>query len=854
VNTTKQNLDRIVGFSATALLLLLAGSSLLRGLEWQAYAWGQQIAPLRTPDSSIAVVAIDEPALEATGEWPWSRERFADLTRLLDRAGASVIGFNIPFDARQNDLGLKTLEAYAADNRRNLGYSERQLLDTVKRELGTDSKLADNLARGGNAYLAVPYRARRAPPGAETPLPEALAAYSVDNVTGEPPLLYDKLPAWLHPDHALYVADPAVPVPVIADSAQGIGLGVSRNFVDGATYGRPAISPMKNIYLPSFALLAAAAKTGELDAITAAHGTGVYFGDRLIPTDSKFRTHPFYYKTEDNLPPFPQYSFHKVLNGDIRPAVFEDKIVLVGPTSEALADWQPTPLGKKLPPVLIEAHTISAFLKEDAFTTPVWTYWARYLMFALAALYLVFILPRLNLGTGLATTILILVVVLNIQFVLMALGGIWLQLITPAAAIVLGHTVLGAKRLILAQVERYRQELAKSNRLLGQAYQFQGQLDLAFEKYRACEADEELLSLTYNLGLDYERKRQFNKAANVFRFIRSYKSDYRDAKDRIQKNLQTSNAVVLGKPAGDSESTLVIAKNGMQKPMLGRYQIENEIGRGAMGTVYLGTDPKIGRTVAIKTMPLSSEFEEDQIEEVKQRFFREAKTAGRLTHHNIVTIYDVGEEQDLAYIAMDYLEGVDMSKFCKKDNLLRVSEVFAVAIQVADALNYAHAQNVVHRDIKPANVIYDRRTRKPTLTDFGVAHLTDTSKTKTGMILGTPSFMSPEQLAGRPIDGRSDIFSLGVTFFQLLTGELPFVGQSISTLMYKIANQPPRDILKLRPALPICVKAVISKALQKEPDKRYQTGAEFVTALRRCQQNIMAQQSGATGQRKAPSL
>jgi eukaryotic-like serine/threonine-protein kinase len=187
---------------------------------------------------------------------------------------------------------------------------------------------------------------------------------------------------------------------------------------------------------------------------------------------------------------------------------------------------------------------------------------------------------------------------------------------------------------------------------------------------------------------------------------------------------------------------------------------------------------------------------------------------------------------------MDYLQGTDMSKFTKKENLLKVDEVFNVIIQVADALNYAHEQNVVHRDIKPANIIYDRRAKKPTVTDFGVAHITDNTKTKTGTILGTPSFMAPEQLAGTTVDGRSDLFSLGVTFFQLLTGELPFVADSISSLMFKIANEEPRDVLKIRPNLPICIKAIITKSLQKDPDKRYQTGEEFIKAMRRCEKNI----------------
>jgi eukaryotic-like serine/threonine-protein kinase len=324
----------------------------------------------------------------------------------------------------------------------------------------------------------------------------------------------------------------------------------------------------------------------------------------------------------------------------------------------------------------------------------------------------------------------------------------------------------------------------------------------------------------------------------VFRFIRNHKSNYRDTKDRVYKNLKTSNEVVLGSSRDGMEKTLVLTGGGVQKPMLGRYQIESELGKGAMGTVYLGKDPKIGRTVAIKTMPLSSEFENEMLEEVKKRFFREAETAGRLSHNNIVTIYDVGEEHDLAYIAMDYLQGTDMSKFTKKEKLLSVPEIFIIMTQVADALNYAHAQSVVHRDIKPANIIYDRKARKSTVTDFGVAHITDNTKTKTGTILGTPSFMAPEQLAGTTVDGRSDLFSLGVTFFQLLTGELPFVAESISSLMFKIANEDPKDILKINPDLPMCVKAIINKSLQKDPEKRYQTGDEFIKALKRCEKNI----------------
>jgi serine/threonine-protein kinase len=254
--------------------------------------------------------------------------------------------------------------------------------------------------------------------------------------------------------------------------------------------------------------------------------------------------------------------------------------------------------------------------------------------------------------------------------------------------------------------------------------------------------------------------------------------------------------------------------------------------------VYLGRDPKIGRTVAIKTMALSQEFDAEHLTEVKERFFREASTAGRLSHPNIVTIYDVGEEHDLAYIAMDYLEGENLTAYTRSDKLLPLNEVFHIIGKMADALDYAHAHQVVHRDIKPANVVYNPAKRQVTVMDFGVAFLVDANKTKTGTILGTPSYMSPEQLAGSKVDGRSDFFSLGVMFFQMVTGELPFIGDSIATLLFKIANEKHPDPRMFRPDLPLCVSRVIDKALRKELDRRFQNGRQLIAALVKCQEII----------------
>jgi serine/threonine-protein kinase len=276
----------------------------------------------------------------------------------------------------------------------------------------------------------------------------------------------------------------------------------------------------------------------------------------------------------------------------------------------------------------------------------------------------------------------------------------------------------------------------------------------------------------------------------------------------------------------------------MQKPKLGRYLIDSEIGRGAMGMVYLGHDEKIGRKVAVKTMLLSDDIEDDMRDEVRTRFFREAEAAGRLNHPNIVTVYDVGDEADLAYIAMDYLKGKDLTAYTSTKTLLPVSQVFQIIGSIALALDYAHQQHVVHRDIKPANIIYDSTKRIAKITDFGVACLTDASKTKSGTILGSPYYMSPEQLAGKKVDGRADLFSLGVTLYQMLTGELPFKGDSIANLMYNIANEDHPDIRRYRGDLPNCVNTLVNKTLQKEAIDRYQSGREMAAYMKRCQEHI----------------
>jgi eukaryotic-like serine/threonine-protein kinase len=277
-----------------------------------------------------------------------------------------------------------------------------------------------------------------------------------------------------------------------------------------------------------------------------------------------------------------------------------------------------------------------------------------------------------------------------------------------------------------------------------------------------------------------------------------------------------------------------------ERRTLGRYRIDRELGRGAMGTVYLGHDPQIGRAVAIKTMALSREFEGDELVAARARFFREAEMAGRLRHPDIVTIFDASEDQGLAFIAMEFVAGHDLLRHALPGRLLPVPEVLTTIARVADALAHAHRQGVIHRDIKPANVMIDPATGAVKVTDFGIARVADACRTRTGLVLGTPSFMSPEQMAGRRVDGRTDLYSLGVMLFQLLTGALPHRSESMAELMKQIVNDPAPDVRSLRPELPEALANVVALALEKRVEVRYADGDQMAADLRTVASSIAA--------------
>jgi len=699
------------------------------------------------------------------------------------------------------------------------------LLKDAESTLNTDRKLAESYAKAGNVVQPMLFVLGEPRGRPDKPLPP----FAVKNAIATPKGSGESF--------GFLTSAVRLPIEPVGTVAAGLGHLNTITDVDGGVRQEPLVLQYFDQLFPSMSMMIAARSLNLTAAdVKVQRGESVSLGRLKIGTDPALQMYTYFYKDRDGRPAFSVASFYDVASGKIPVANYADRIVLIGATAPGLGASQVTPISPSMPPVMTLAHSVSSILQEHFFVAPAWAHWVEMLLFVLVAVYLAVLLPRLAAGPALAISGAIFVVLIGLHFGLMVGAGMWMQLMLPATLLLVGHGALVSKRFIVTERAKVKSDetSAESNRMLGLAYQGQGQLDMAWDKFRQVPLSDALMDNLYNLALDFERKRQFNKAESVFRHMHEFNPGFRDLAQRLSRAKQLSETVMLGGAAATGRTNVSILGEGgaLEKPMLGRYQVEKELGKGAMGVVYLGKDPKIGRVVAIKTMALSQEFEADELVEVKERFFREAETAGRLSHPNIVTIYDAGEEHDLCYIAMELLKGGDLVSYTKAGSLLPPSKVISVVARAAEALGYAHKQGVVHRDIKPANLMYHPETDTLKVTDFGIARLTDSSKTKTGMVLGTPSFMSPEQLAGKRVEGRSDLFSLAVSLYQLLCGKLPFEGESMAQLMFKIANEAPTDIRTHIPGLPPGLVAFLARAMAKNPDERYQSGEEFAQALR----------------------
>jgi len=813
--------DWLIGILLT--LLVLGGFFFewypLRLLEYKAYDSMTKLRQ-RKVSSPVVIVTIDDASIASIGRWPWPRSYIAEMIDLLSGYGAKIIGVNILYTEPDLNSGLveiralkKEVEAlpkYQANAHLSGIYS---LLGEAEQRLDGDTRLTASIDAAKNVILPLYFTISNQVSSPESNMPEQLKKNSKEAPYG----------------FYINAIEAAPPIPEFLSGSLALGHINLDADADGTIRREPLFINYKGRIFPSFAFHAVMKYLNY--SVSDIHiSGGLKPGQINIPADRQQRMLISY---NGRAGTFPYYSFVDVVNNKVSPEAFKDKIVLIGHTATGLATFQVTPVEYTFPTIEIQANVIENLLNRNFISRPEWALYAEMGAIIFFGVFISFIIPRLKAGISAVIAVILLLIWNGTAAYLFAANGWWIMMLSPTLLLFAGYTVIMSKRYMVTErrKELVETDSIETNKMLGLSFQGQGMLDLAFEKFRKCPVEDEAVrELLYNLGLDFERKRMFNKAVSVYEHVLK-SGDFKDTKERI-KRLKTAGETMIFGASGAKKEATILMEGAETRPTLGRYEIQKELGHGAMGTVFLGKDPRINRLVAVKTMRFD-EIDPEQLDEIKKRFFREAEAAGTLSHPNIVTIYDAGEDYDVAYVAMELLEGKDLSEVSSSGGKLPLKEVLRVIAAVADGLDYAHSRGIVHRDIKPSNIML-LKGGEVKITDFGIARVIATSKTQTGVILGTPSYMSPEQVLGKKVDGRSDLFSLGVVFFELLTGVKPFQGDSIATLMFNIANTPHVSPKELLPDVPDCCVDITNKLLAKDVEKRYQSGRDAVNDINSC--------------------
>jgi eukaryotic-like serine/threonine-protein kinase len=806
------------------LIFLAAGFlrfDFLDTLELKTYDVMMNLRSDTESSGNIIMVEIDDDAIEKLGRWPWPRALLAQGIEKIDAGNPRVIGLNLILSEPETSDGLdelSRLETLFKDTLQDqAGDYGQQFLNEIKNaqnRLDNDKKLSTVVKQSGKVVLPVFFNEMAQVPDDSPTVLQAVKSRSLSNLS--------------NPEgFALPAANEIIlPIPDLLEASAGIGHINLAYDMDGTARRERLIYEFQGMYVPAYTLkLAALFLNVNDDKIRGEVGSTIILGEREIPT-TWYSEMLISFKGARGS--FKRFSFFDLINDKIPPSIFKNKLVIVTASASGIINPLSTPTDATMPLGEFSAHAIWSILNQKYVQQPLWGATAELGLIILVGLLITFALPRFRALLAGAIFWGLAAILMGGSAYLFASKGLWVRVTYPFLQLVAGYIgILSIKYFITeTHKEKAEGESAETNRMLGISFQSQGMLDMAFDKLRRVPVDEEMKDILYNLALDYERKRQLNKAASVFEYIEENDPEFKDVRDRKLKLMQASETMIFGEGVlgGGSSGDALLSTATDTKPTLGRYEIIKQLGKGAMGIVYLGKDPRINRTTAIKTFRFDENFEADDIQKMKEKFFREAESAGTLSHPNIVTIYDAGDEQDLAYIAMEFLEGHDMERYIKKDNLLPMRKVIDFVAKIAHALDYAHQQGIVHRDIKPANImLLDSGIVK--ITDFGIARITATSQTQTGVVKGTPYYMSPEQFSGERVDGRSDIFSLGTMLYQLLTGKLPFTGDSPPALMHNIMNVVHEDPRKFNPKIVTPLVKIINRALEKDLTLRYKRGS-----------------------------
>jgi CHASE2 domain-containing sensor protein/tRNA A-37 threonylcarbamoyl transferase component Bud32 len=820
------------GIAGPATLLLILVTLLVLANERMAsmeslYYDFLQRQQLSTPSQRILLIDTSD---QSSSDDIWEASQFSPLVDALKTAGASLI---VPIQAPPASTALPNMQQLTA-----LAELEKRARQVGDAGNGTNASLADQLAEfrkqydrqaevasivkdAGNIVLAIStHAAPQNSKAGETDCRQHTVRSNQDDQQKAP---------WVRESNSeLTLPD------TLCSSAISAGFAQFWPDGDGIVRRNHLLVKSGERVFPALSLAVAESDRSEKN-LTVDGPYQISLDDQTIDTGPGFTSLIRYYGQGDQT--FETISTTALLAGGEAAETVRDRIVVIGDLNAGAKGNYRTPFNAEMPAALLLATSLSNLLQMDYLHRPYWLASVELAVLILLGVTILFLAPRLRRNRAVILTVLLITLLMTTEAYLLIAHGIWMQLVTATLFATLGIlSVQALSSLASAGTDGD----ARVNAVLHHTQLAdEDELDLAFSVLRQQPATDETKNRLYDIAMTHGKRKEFAKAERVLLHLASIDADFRDVNDKLKllsgarKKPEESKST----PTAGDEPASTHSATGPGQIMgrkLGRYRLERILGRGAMATVYLGVDPNINRKVAIKTMALAEEFSDADLDAAKIQFRREAESAGRLNHPNIIAIYDTGEDGNVAYLAMEYFEGKALNHYAQADNLLPPKWVLELTARAAEALNYAHGQNVVHRDIKPANLMYDAASDTLKITDFGIARLTDTSRTKTGIILGTPSYMSPEQLAASAVTGKSDLYSLGITMYQLLTGTTPFRSDSIPKLMDKIMNDKHNPVSSLRDDIPVDVDLVLDQVLAKQPEDRYPNGRAMALALRDC--------------------
>ncbi len=779
------------------------------------------------PASEVALVMIDEASQARHGRAPWPRDLHA---RLIDRlAQASVVVDTEPFIGHESERALAELQhlhATIAADPVLARYPELPaMLERSELNLDGDARLAASLERHQRTLLSL----------AALPEPALSAA----------PLLSKGQPAGARTPAGAPLAAPW-PLPRLRDAAAGVGHAEIQTDPDDVLRRHELQRQVGAWRVSSLAVLAAGMHRGLTPAQidTALQSSPPRLGGRTLSVDAQGWLTPLWATGSAAQAGLLVVSAQDVLDNPATAARLQGRIVLISHDNTGMtARHVRLPDGRAIHPAEALARITSSLVNGRWVQQPGWTHWMPWLLLVAVAGCVVRVVPRATRGTALALSGVTAVVLLLVPHLLLGLARIWMPLTLPLAGLLAGwaglrlhaHWQRLAPRRTAAPPALIEAPVADTiittfdvmplpvqasapmqMPLPPAPAQPMARHEIEDDPDTELPADSGVETASMELT-DYEKTRPIPRNPDEFADEASMRA--------LEKTQPLSRDEVLASTA------LTAVEAPRELPRLGPYQLDRELGRGAMGRVYLAHDTDTGQEVAVKTLALAREFDGHALQEARQRFHREAEAASRLHHPDIVRVFSAGEAHGIAYIAMERLTGHDLTQHLRAGSLLPMATVVAIGTRIATALAHAHALGVIHRDIKPANVMIDLARGQVKVTDFGIARVSGASRTRTGLILGSPSYMSPEQIAGRQADGRSDLYSLGVLMFHMLTGELPLSGHTMTELMGAIANTPAPDVRSLRPSVPEALADVLGILLDKRAELRYPDGLELATDL-----------------------